>query len=50
MSPLDSRIAALKSRRRSASEFNECKPGPFRYLYVPVGAIVDKTVFPGCFR
>jgi hypothetical protein len=40
MSPLDSQIAALKSRRRSMMEFNPWKPSPFYYLYVPIGALL----------
>jgi hypothetical protein len=40
MSPLDSQIAALKSRRRSMMEFNPWKPSPFYYLYVPVGTLL----------
>ena len=40
MSDLDSQIAALKSRRRSMMEFNEWKPSPFYYLYVPIGALL----------
>jgi hypothetical protein len=39
MPALDFQIAALKSRRRSAIEFNIWKPSPFYYLYVPLGAL-----------
>jgi hypothetical protein len=40
MSTLESQIAALKSRRRSTSEFYEWKPGLFYYPYVPLGALL----------
>jgi hypothetical protein len=40
MSSLESQIADLKSRRRSMLEFDEWRPGPFYYLYVPLGTLV----------
>ena len=40
MSPVDSQIAALRSRRRSMMEFSPWKPSPFYYLYVPIGALL----------
>jgi hypothetical protein len=30
----------LKSHRRPATEFNEWRPGPFYYPYVPLGALL----------
>jgi hypothetical protein len=40
MPSLDSQIAELKNRRRSMMEFDAWKPGPFYYLYVPVGTLL----------
>lgn len=40
MSPVDSQIAALRSRRRSMMEFSPWKPSPFYYLYVPLGTLL----------
>ena len=40
MSNVGSQIAALRSHRRSPSEFTPWKPSAFYYLYVPVGTLL----------